>query len=62
MRSYVAWIKPTVIIRNVPERLTETGLLPVTFNPHNSKFGYIYGSYMVEETICRYNDKITLIV
>ena len=53
MRSYVAWIKPTVIIRNirnVPERLTETGLLPVTFNPHNSKFGYIYGSYMGEET------------
>ena len=50
MRSYLAWIKPTVIIRNVPERLTETGLLPVTFNPHNSKFGYIYGSYMGEET------------
>ena len=50
MRSYVAWIKPTVIIRNVPVRLTETGLLPVTFNPHNSKFGYIYGSYMGGET------------
>ena len=61
MRSYVAWIKPTVIIRNVPERLTETGLLPVTFNPHNSKFGYIYGSYMGGETFSQMKHVDTMI-